>query len=276
MGDKMQIALVQINSTLDPKENIEKINYYIQAAKKKEEIEAVFLPEVFYSMSDGTKPTPYLVEAENEHYQAIQNIAKTNSVSLIGGTAATKVGEQVINRTYNFDAKGNPLKNYDKMHLFSVDLSGTRSNTVINESDVYTSGNRPELLEYNDWKIGLGICFDLRFPELYRHYFSQGAEILTVSSAFTVPTGKAHWETLVRARAIENQSYVVAVDQWGHHNPKIQTFGHSMLVDPWGEVVLNLGEGEGYAFHKLEKEKLEKIRKRMNVKVRDYFLVNFN
>lgn len=271
----MEIALIQINSSLDPKENLEKLDYFIQESKKRSPIKAVFLPEVFYSMSDGTEPTPYLIEKDNEHFQNIQNLAKKNSVALIGGTAATKVGDSVINRTYNFDAKGNELDQYDKMHLFSVDLSATKNKTVINESDVYTQGHKPQMIEFNDWKIGLGICFDLRFPELYRHYFSQGAELLTVSSAFTVPTGKAHWETLVRARAIENQSYVVAVDQWGYHNPKIQTYGHSMLVDPWGEVILNLGEGEGYAFHTIDKEKLLKIRGRMNVNTRDYFQTNF-
>ena len=271
----MEIVLIQINSSLDPKENLEKIDYFIQESKKREDIKAVFLPEVFYSMSDGTEATPYLVDSGNEHYENIQNIAKKHGVALVGGTAATKSPQGVINRTYNFNENGEELTQYDKIHLFSVDLSGTKNKTVINESDVYIQGHIPQLIEYRDWKIGLGICFDLRFPELYRHYFSQGAEILTVSSAFTVPTGRAHWETLVRARAIENQSYVVAVDQWGYHNPKIQTYGHSMLVDPWGEVVLNLGEGEGYAFHTLDKEKLTKIRNRMNVKTRDYLQFNF-
>lgn len=272
----MQIALIQICSSLDPKENVEKINYYIKEAKKKENIEAVFLPEVFYSMSDGTQATPYLIDGENEHFEVIRKIAKDNQVALIGGTAATKLNDTVINRTYNFSKDGNELTQYDKMHLFAVNLSGTKNNTVINESDVYDEGNTPLVIEFNNWKIGLGICFDLRFPELYRYYFQQGAEIMTVSSAFTVPTGKAHWETLVRARAIENQSYVVAVDQWGNHNSKIQTYGHSMLVDPWGEVILNLGEGEGYAIAELSKEKLEKIRGRMKVKPRDYFSVDFN
>jgi len=272
----MQIALIQLCSSLDPKENVDKINYYIKEAKKKADIQAVFLPEVFYSMSDGTQATPHLIIGKNEHYLTIQEIAKTHNVALIGGSAATRLGDNVINRTYNFDHEGNELTNYDKMHLFSVDLSGTRNKTVINESDVYTQGHTPKILNFGNWKIGLGICFDLRFPELYRHYFNQGANLMTVSSAFTVPTGKAHWETLVRARAIENQSYVVAVDQWGYHNQKIQTFGHSMLVDPWGEVVLNLGEGEGYAVAEIEIEKVQKIRARMKVTPRNYFSVNFN
>lgn len=266
----MKIAAIQLCSALEPEKNISKIQKFIDMAKEQEpELKAVFLPEVFYSMSDGTQATPFLVEKGNEHYQAIQNLAKSNGVYLIGGTAATKNpnGEKVLNRTYNFDPNGNELTNYDKMHLFSVDLSRHKSNTVIDEGIVYQCGNEPKLLEIDkNWKIGLGICFDLRFPELYRHYFSQGANIMTVASAFTVPTGKAHWETLVRARAIENQSYVIAVDQWGNHNAKIKTFGHSMIVSPWGEVIANAGEGEGYILANLELDEVEKVKARLDVR----------
>lgn len=266
----MKIAAIQLCSALEPKTNIQKIQQFIEMAKDQEpKLEAVFLPEVFYSMSDGTKATPYLVEKGNEHYKAIQSLAIENKVYLIGGTAATvdPNGEKVLNRTYNFDPKGVELVSYDKMHLFSVDLSRHKSNTVIDEGIVYQCGNEPKLLELNkDWKVGLGVCFDLRFPELYRHYFSQGANIMTVASAFTIPTGKAHWETLVRARAIENQSYVIAVGQWGNHNSKIKTFGHSMIVSPWGEVIANAGEGEGYILADLEIDQVEKVKNRLDVR----------
>jgi predicted amidohydrolase len=266
----MKIAAIQICSALEPKTNISKIQSLIDLAKVQEpKLEAVFLPEVFYSMSDGSCATPYLVEKGNEHYQAIQNLAIQNNVYLIGGTAATvdPNGEKVLNRAYNFDPQGNELESYDKMHLFSVDLSRHKSNTVIDEGIVYQCGNEPKLLNIeSDWKVGLGICFDLRFPELYRHYFSQGANLMTMASAFTVPTGIAHWEVLVRARAIENQSYVVAVGQWGNHNSKIQTFGHSMIVSPWGEVIANAGEGEGYILADLQIEEVEKVRGRLDVR----------
>lgn len=271
----MQIALIQITSSLDPKENLEKVDYFIKLAKKKDEVQAVFLPEVFYSMSDGLRATPYLVEKENEHYKNIQKLSYSNQVALIGGSAATLNNSKVINRTYNFDSKGNELDQYDKMHLFAVDLSDTDKNVTINESVVYTEGSRPALIDYMGWKIGLGICFDLRFPEFFRYYFQKGAELLTVSSAFTQSTGLAHWETLVRARAIENQAFVVAVNQWGEHNKKIKTFGHSMLVDPWGEVLINMGQGEGYAVSNLSKEKINTIRKRMDVRLRKYINYNF-
>ncbi len=263
----MKIALIQLCSALDPEENLKKIQSFIDKAKKESEVEALFLPEVFYSMSDGTSATPYLVESGNEHYLNIQNLAKRNNLYLIGASAATKnpTGEKVLNRNYNFSPTGEELSSYDKMHLFSVDLSRHESKTVVDESIVYTNGSEPKILTLDKWKIGLSICFDLRFPELYRYYFSKGVNLISVASAFTVPTGKAHWETLLRARAIENQSYVIGANQVGAHNDKIKTYGHSLIVDPWGEVLANLGDTEGYAIVDLKISEVEKVRKRINV-----------
>lgn len=266
----MRIAVIQICSVLDYQENLQKIHHFIELAHKSyqnigESLEAVFLPEVFYSMSDGTKPTPFLIQEGNEHYQNIQNIAKKHKVYLIGGTAATDVSGKIMNRTYNFAPDGTPLINYDKIHLFKLDLTRHSKKTIVDETTVYTAGNKPTILDLGVWKVGLGICFDIRFPELYRHYFSQGANLLTAASAFTVPTGRAHWETLLRARAIENQSYLVAAGQWGKHNHKISTYGHSIVVDPWGEVVANAGDGEGFLTAELEQDKLQKFRARLNV-----------
>ena len=263
----MKITAIQLCSALEPQSNLDKIQGFIDQAKNESDIEAVFLPEVFYSMSDGTEATPYLVEKDNEHYKNIQNLVKANNVYLIGGTAATVApdSEKVFNRTYNFGPDGSELTNYDKMHLFSVDLSRHTSKTVIDEGIVYQCGNEPKLLEIQDWKVGLGVCFDLRFPELYRHYYTQGANIMTVASAFTVPTGKAHWETLVRARAIENQAYVVDVDQWGNHNDKIKTYGHSLIVSPWGEIIADAGEGEGFILADLDLQEVEKVKNRLDI-----------
>ena len=261
----MKIAIIQICSGYGPQENLKKINDFIQKAKKESEIEAVFLPEVFYSMSDGTKATEYLVEDRNEHFNAISRLAKDNGVYLIGGSAATKTHGKITNRVYNFSPEGELLNTYDKMHLFRVDLSVDSSKTVIDEASVYDSGNEPQLLNIDEWNIGLAVCFDVRFPELFRKYFTAGANLLSISAAFTVPTGKAHWETLLRARAIENQSYVVASAQWGEHNEKIKTYGHSLIINPWGEVIGDAGEGEGFICAQLQMDEVRKIRSRMDV-----------
>lgn len=260
----MKIGVVQLQSVLDPAKNLATIKKFLEVALN-EKAKAVFLPEVFYSISDGTKPTPFLVEGKNEHYEAIRSLAKDSGLYILGGSAATLVNGKIMNRSYNFSPEGLELTTYDKMNLFAVDLSKHPSNTVIDEARIYTAGNTPKMISVDGFNIGLSICFDLRFPELFRSYSSQGANVLSISSAFTVPTGKAHWHTLVRARAIENQSYVVASAQWGQHNEKLSTFGHSLIVDPWGEVLADAGEGEKIIFAELDLEKIEGIRARLNV-----------
>ncbi len=260
----MKIGVIQLQSGLEPAINLGKITKFLSEAKA-QGAQAVFLPEVFYSMSDGTKPTPYLVDGKNEHYLEIQNLAKNSGLYILGGSAATNVDGKIMNRSYNFAADGSEIALYDKINLFSVDLSKHTSQTVIDESRVYTAGKTPQMIDLCDFKIGLSICFDLRFPELFRSYSSQGANVLSISSAFTVPTGKAHWHTLLRARAIENQSYVIASAQWGQHNERMSTYGHSLVVDPWGEVLADAGEGEKIIFAELDKEKLDVIRSRLNV-----------
>lgn len=260
----MKIAIIQLQSVLDPSTNLLTIRKFLVEARAKE-VKAVFLPEVFYSVSDGTKPSPYLVEGKNEHYQAISQLAKDSGLYILGGSAATLVDGKVMNRSYNFAPDGSELMVYDKINLFAVDLSRHPSNTVIDEAKIYTAGTTPKILAIDEFKIGLSICFDLRFPELFRAYSHQGANVLSISSAFTVPTGKAHWHTLIRARAIENQCYVIASAQWGVHNEKISTFGHSLIVDPWGEILADAQEGEKIIFAELSLDKIEAVRARLNV-----------
>lgn len=260
----MKIGVIQLQSVLDPAINLATIRKFLQEAKAVN-AKAVFLPEAFYSMSDGTKPTPYLVEGTNEHYEAIRSLAKDSGLYILGGSAATLVDGKVMNRSYNFDPQGNSLGIYDKMNLFSCDLSKHPSNQIIDEGRVYTPGKTPVMIEVEGFKLGLSICFDLRFPEIFRSYSHKGATLLSISSAFTVPTGKAHWHTLVRARAIENQCYVIASAQWGKHNDRLSTFGHSLIVDPWGEILADGGEGETIIFAELSQERIQSVRERLNV-----------
>lgn len=260
----MKIGVIQLQSVLDPQVNLATIRKFLLQAKD-EAAQAVFLPEVFYSISDGTKPTPHLIDGLNEHYQAIKALAKDSGLYILGGSAATNVEGKVMNRSYNFDPQGNELSFYDKMNLFACDLSKHPSNQIIDEGKVYTHGKKPQMIEVEGYTIGLSICFDLRFPELFRSYSSQGANVLSISSAFTVPTGKAHWHTLVRARAIENQSYVIASAQWGKHNDKLSTFGHSLIVDPWGEVLADAQEGEKIIFGELNFDRIKSVRESLDV-----------
>ena len=260
----MKVGVIQIQSVLDPHINLATIRKFLEVAKT-EKAEAVFLPEVFYSMSDGTKPTPFLVDGENEHFQNIQKLALDSGLYILGGSAATLVDGKVMNRAFNFDPEGKLIDYYDKINLFACDLSKHPSATVVDEGRVYSSGNTPKMIKLKEFTLGIGICFDLRFPELFRYYSSQGANLLTISSAFTVPTGKAHWHTLLRARAIENQCYVIASGQWGKHNEKLSTFGHSLIIDPWGEIIADAQEGEKIIFAELDMNRVLSVRERINV-----------
>lgn len=251
----MKIALLQLTSVLDCKQNLQTIRRLLKEAKDKG-AEAAFLPEVFYSMSDGITPTPYLVEVGNEHYNEIKKLAIDFEIALVGGSAATALNGKVVNRAYNFDKHGTDLGHYDKINLFACDLP----NKKISEAKNYIAGSEYKMIELDSHKIGLGICFDMRFSEMGLHYRMNGTEIITYPAAFTVPTGKAHWHTLLRARAIENQCFVIAAAQWGHHNEKIQTYGHSLVVDPWGDILLDLEEGEKVDVVDLDFSKIELIR----------------
>jgi predicted amidohydrolase len=251
----MKVAVIQITSALDYKKNLEVIDGLIQEGKK-QGAEAFFLPEVFYSMSDGHSSTPHLVEENNEHYKNIQNLAVKNNIALLGGSAATLLNGKVVNRAFNFDETGRDLGHYDKIHLFACDLPDKK----LSEAKTYTAGSEYKLVQYKNVKVGLGICFDVRFSEQALHYRNSGAHVLTYPAAFTVPTGKAHWHTLLKARAIENQCFVIASAQWGYHNEKIQTYGHSLIIDPWGEVLVDLKEGVSVGVAELDLEKISYIR----------------
>jgi len=255
----MKVGIIQLTSVLDYKSNLEKIKSFLQEAKDAN-VEAVFLPECFYSMSDGSTPTPHIVNGENEHFLNIKNLATEFSLYILGGSAASMGGGEVVNRCFNFSPDGRDLGTYDKIHLFSCNITKNGEAKVIDEGKIYTPGTDLKMIDVDGVKIGLGICFDLRFPEMAVEYSRNGAQVLTYSSAFTIPTGKAHWHTLNRARAIENQCYVIAPAQWGENNDKIQTYGHSLIIDPWGEVLADAEDGEKLIIADLDFDKIKEVK----------------
>jgi deaminated glutathione amidase len=160
-------------------------------------------------------------------------------------------------RTLLFDPSGSRLAAYRKMHLFDIDLPGMEH---LKESRVTAPGAEVVVADAGFAKIGLTICYDVRFPELYRELTKRGAEILLVPSAFTDRTGRDHWEILLRARAIENLCYVMAPAQWGKHGGNRASYGHAMIVDPWGSVVAQVADGEGFAIATLDFDRLHALR----------------
>ena len=190
-------------------------------------------------------------EANHPVLAALREVARETGVWLLIGSLAvdlscepgTAEGERrLANRSYLVDPGGAVVARYDKIHMFDVDLAGGES---YRESNAFRPGGRAVLAETPWGVLGMTVCYDLRFPHLYRGLAQAGADFLAIPSAFTVPTGKAHWHVLMRARAIENGCFVFAPAQWGEHAEGRRTYGHSLIVDPWGEVLADAGEGVG-------------------------------
>jgi nitrilase len=222
----------------------------------------VALPENFALM--GEHETDKLKVGELEGTGTIQQFlastAKKYGVWLVGGTMpiigdnASKVRAACL----VYDDQGNQVARYDKMHLFDVDVPNT--NEKYRESDSIEAGNEPVVIDTPFGRIGFAVCYDLRFPEYFRALSKQGVDIIIVPSAFTAETGAAHWELLIRARAVENLCYIIAPNQGGFHRNGRKTFGHSMIVDPWGVILDCYKTGNGFVIAEIEKERLEKIR----------------
>jgi predicted amidohydrolase len=184
------------------------------------------------------------------------------SVTLLAGSILETgaPGGRLYNTSVLFDERGKSLAVYRKIHLFDVDIG---DGATYRESAAVAPGSEPVVADTPVGRVGLSICYDLRFPELYRRLVSEGAVLLTVPAAFTLMTGKDHWEVLLRARAIENQCYVLAPAQSGQHSERRMTYGHSMLVDPWGLVVSCASDGEGLAVGTVDLELLRKVRRNL-------------
>ncbi len=180
------------------------------------------------------------VQAEDESVAGFSALAAELGIWLnIGSLALMGDDGTLINRSLLFDPAGTLRAHYDKIHLFDVDLPTGES---LRESHAYAGGSRAVVLDAAGYRLGLTICYDVRFPGLYRHLAQAGAEVITVPSAFTVPTGEAHWHVLLRARAIETGSFVLAAAQAGRHESGRETYGHSLAVAPWGEVLAEAGQ----------------------------------
>ncbi|QWE08396.1 carbon-nitrogen hydrolase family protein [Polynucleobacter ibericus] len=261
---ELKIASVQMVSTADLQENLSAARRLIAAAAA-DGAQLVVLPEYFCLM--GLKDTDKVRARESIGKGPIQeqlsDIAKANNLYLVAGTIPLEAKDpsKVLNTTLVYNPVGQQISRYDKIHLFGFQTTTER----YQESETIEAGNEPGLLQISvdgiEWKFGLSICYDLRFPELYRALGQVDCHI--IPAAFTYTTGKDHWEILLRARAIENQSYVLASAQGGKHQNQRRTWGNSMLIDPWGEVLANLPEGEGFISGLLCKDKLNEVRSKL-------------
>ncbi|TFU03906.1 carbon-nitrogen hydrolase family protein [Polymorphobacter arshaanensis] len=242
----MRLGIVQTNSGIDPTANAEMLVAAI-AELATGGAQLVLTPEMSGLLDrDRTRiMTNVRVEADDVVLAAVIAAARQHGVWVELGSLAISVGEdRLANRSFLIDAQGEIRARYDKIHLFDVDLpTGERHR----ESATYRPGAEAVVVDTPWARLGLAICYDLRFAGLFAALANAGAQLLTVPAAFTRPTGKAHWHALLRARAIETGSFVVAAAQSGEHQDGRATYGHSLVIDPWGEVLLDMGEAAGTA-----------------------------
>ena len=258
-----RIALFQSNTGIDPAENGAALVAAIGEAAGGDAT-MLFSPEMSGLLDrDSRRAAANLrVEEEDQVLAACRAAAKKHGIWVHLGSLAVLVGDgKVANRGFVIDRNGNIQARYDKIHLFDVDLPTGES---WRESAVYRAGEKSVVVNGTPvGKLGLTICYDLRFPTLFARLAEADADLISVPAAFTVPTGKAHWHTLLRARAIEAGLFVVAAAQVGHHADGRNTFGHSLVIDPWGDVLLDMGEESGVGFADIDLSRITDVRSRI-------------
>lgn len=262
----MRAAILQSTSTIDPGVNARTIERAIMDARAGA-ADMLFTPEMVGCLDrDRTRAAGVLAdEAHDMVLATARSAAQRAGIWVHIGSLGLKderADGRWTNRSFIIDDKGDIRARYDKVHLFDVDLPGGIS---WRESAAYGPGERAVVVDTPWGRIGLSICYDLRFPDLYRRLSDAGARLMLVPAAFTVPTGRAHWEILLRARAIECAAFVIAPAQAGLHEDGRETYGHSLAVDPWGEVLLDMGEAQGLAFVDLDLARVDEVRARIPV-----------
>ena len=274
----MRVAAIQMVSTPTIEQNLSAAARLIsQAAERGAEL--IVLPEVFATL-EGLSP---LAEVGEIAHPAIPSLGATplqdflatqaakHALVIVGGTIPLLSREdgsliedgRVRASSLVFNAQGERVARYDKVHLFDVQVSDAQAQ--YSESLSYEAGSELACVEVEGCQVGLSVCYDLRFGELYRQLVTLGAQLITVPAAFTAVTGAAHWEPLLRARAIENQCYIVAAAQGGRHSETRETWGHSMIIDPWGVVLDCVNTGEGIAIADIDLARIDDIRLRMPI-----------
>ncbi len=279
-----KVAAIQMASGPNVSANLCEARRLISDAVK-QGAELVVLPENFAHMGMSEKDILTIAEhsiqddqsadsesgsASNPIQTFLSSVAKEEKIWIVGGTIPlfsnndfSGSSDKILSACLLFNDQGEVVSRYDKIHLFDVDLGGQCGS--YNESAFTQAGDKVVVVDTPLGKLGIAICYDLRFPELFRDMVSQGMEVLCLVSSFTATTGKAHWEVLNRARAIENLCYVVSSAQGGYHVNGRETFGDSMVVDPWGGILDHLSSGSGFAIAEIEASHVQKTRKNFPV-----------
>jgi len=255
---KFLAAAVQMLASDDKPANLQEAERWIrQAAAKGARV--VVLPEVFFWRGNKKLEREFAEPIPGPTSTLMAELARGLSLYLLAGSMleAIPASDKAYNTSLLFDPSGALLASYRKVHLFDVDLANGVS---LRESDTRAPGGKVVVAQTPLASMGLSVCYDLRFPELYRGHADRGADLIFVPSAFTAFTGQAHWEALLRARAIENQVYIIAADQFGKSAKSFECHGHSMIVDPWGKIVAELADGPGVVTAEVDLDYLAQVR----------------
>jgi nitrilase len=259
----MRLAVVQMNSGANPERNLETLAGLVEQAADAG-AELAVLPENFALMSEDSRQRSALAEQAGAGpiQSAVANLARRHGVWLVAGTIPVRGPDPArpFATCFVYGADGVQVARYDKIHLFDVDLPDGRS--AYRESGYTTPGSLPVVIDTPWGRLGIGVCYDLRFPELFRALGTGGLDLIALPAAFTVTTGRAHWESLLRARAIENQSFVAAAAQTGSHSGGRATWGHSLILDGWGRKLADLGDTIGVACVDADMNSLADMRRR--------------
>ena len=259
----IRIAAVQMCSRQDRVENLARAQALLEDAAQ-QGAQLIALPENFSFMDrEGNKLQVVEDLDDGPTVRMLRDFAAAHSVVVVGGSVPLRADNdaKVTNTCLVFDTDGTLAARYDKMHLFDISLNAEH---VYKESRYIEAGTEVVTFEAFGHTMGLSICYDVRFPELYRQLMLRGSKVLFVPAAFTVPTGKDHWAALLRARAIENQCYVVAPAQYGRHNEHRETYGRTMIIDPWGQILAQAPDRDGIIITTdLDLDYLDDIRQRL-------------
>lgn len=260
----MRIAVHQMTSGVHPQENVAAMTVAISSAAEGGAI-MYFAPEMSVMLNRNRGEARPLItsEAASPLLASLCECASHNRMWIhLGSMAVNHEGGKLANRSLVIGPEGDVKARYDKIHLFDVSLASGES---WRESSAYAAGNQPVIIDTPLGLMGLAICYDMRFPDLFSAYAKAGAGVLALPSAFTVPTGEAHWHSLLRARAIESGSFVIAAAQCGLHADGRETYGHSLVVDPWGRVLLDMGTVPGLGFADLDLTQIATVRAQIPV-----------
>ena len=269
-----QISVIQWTSGKDTQQNLAQFRTLVGLLPQ-ERPQLVVVAEAFASFGAGESSQHARAEEPGAGpiQQAVAAIAKAHNLWIVAGTIPIQAGDRYSSASFLFDNQGQQVARYDKIHLFDATVADGTKN--YQESKFTKAGTDLTVVDTPFGRLGMAVCYDLRFPEMFRALRGQGAEVIVLPSAFTKVTGKAHWQPLLQARAIENQCYMVAPNQGGTHPDGRETWGHSMVINPWGQVCTEISSDIGVGSVRLDPSSIADVRRRMPVESHNQFKVAF-